>query len=112
MVYQPIVNTPFDGTPPSDFCKRPNRYLINLETLGAGLGPLTGRHYGCFNAHRGALETMDDEFDYTLIFEADAFIFTGLRSLLKQFIKHVLYLKEMMCILLDYQITIPDTKNI
>jgi GR25 family glycosyltransferase involved in LPS biosynthesis len=42
---------------------------------------MTGRHYGCYLAHRGALETMDTEnFDYTLIFEADAFIYTGLEE--------------------------------
>jgi GR25 family glycosyltransferase involved in LPS biosynthesis len=80
MVYQPIVNTPFDGTPPSDFCKRPNQISDKPGNFGNGLGPLTGRHYGCFNAHRGALEAMDDEFDYTLVFEADAFIFTGLKE--------------------------------
>ena len=78
IVYQPIVNTPFDGTPPSDFCKRPNQISDKPGNFGNGLGPLTGRHYGCFKAHREALETMDDEFDYTLVFEADAFIFTGL----------------------------------
>ena len=78
IVYQPIVNTPYDGIPPSDFCKRPNQISDKPGNFGNGLGPLTGRHYGCFNAHRGALESMDDEFDYTLVFEADAFIYTGL----------------------------------
>ena len=80
MIYQPIVNTPYDGVPPSDFCKRPNQISDKPGNFGNGLGPLTGRHYGCFNAHRGALESMDDEFDYTLVFEADAFIFTGLKE--------------------------------
>jgi GR25 family glycosyltransferase involved in LPS biosynthesis len=42
---------------------------------------MTGRHYGCYLAHRMALETMDTEnFDYTLVFEADAFIYTGLKE--------------------------------
>jgi hypothetical protein len=80
MVYHPIVNTPYDGVPPSDFCKRPTQISDKPGNFGNGLGPLTGRHYGCFNAHRGALESMDDEFDYTLVFEADAFIFTGLKE--------------------------------
>ena len=35
---------------------------------------LTGRHYGCYLAHRGVLETISDEYEYTLVFEADALI--------------------------------------
>jgi hypothetical protein len=78
--YFPMVNTPYDKLPPSEFCKRPEHISDKPGNFGNGLGPLTGRHYGCFEAHRKALETMSDEYDYTLIFEADAFIYTGLEE--------------------------------
>jgi len=78
--YLPMVNKPYDGLPPSDFCKRPDQISDKPGNFGNGLGPLTGRHYGCFSAHRKALETMSDDYDYTLIFEADAFIYTGLEE--------------------------------
>ena len=80
MYYEQIVNTPYDGFPPKEFCKRPDQISNEPGDFGNGLGPLTGRHYGCFQAHRGALETMDAEYDYTLVFEADAFIYTGLEE--------------------------------
>ena len=78
--YLPMVNTPYEGLPPNEFCKRPEHISDKPGNFGNGLGPLTGRHYGCFDAHRTALETMSDEYDYTLIFEADAFIYTGLEE--------------------------------
>ena len=78
--YFPMVNTPYDKLPPAEFCKRPEHISDKPGNFGNGLGPLTGRHYGCFEAHRKALETMSDEYDYTLIFEADAFIYTGLEE--------------------------------
>ena len=78
--YLPMVNKPYEGLPPTEFCKRPDQISDKPGNFGNGLGPLTGRHYGCFNAHRKALETMDDNYDYTLIFEADAFIYTGLEE--------------------------------
>ena len=84
MDYQPIVNKPYEGMAPIENCRRPE-HISPKNTPGelypgAGLGWMTGRHYGCYMAHRGALETMSDEYDYTLIFEADAFIYTGLEE--------------------------------
>jgi hypothetical protein len=83
--YQPIVNTPYEGFAPAEHCRRPEHISKDNKPgelyPGAGLGWITGRHYGCYLAHRGALETIDDvNFDYTLIFEADAFIYTGLEE--------------------------------
>ena len=44
-----------------------------------GIGNITGRHYGCYLAHIIALKEIDTEnYDYTLIFEADAFIYSNL----------------------------------
>jgi hypothetical protein len=83
--YQPIVNKPYEGFAPKEHCRRPEHISKDNKPgelhPGAGLGWITGRHYGCYLAHRGALETMDDvNYDYTLIFEADAFIYTGLEE--------------------------------
>jgi hypothetical protein len=76
--YQKIVNKVYEGTAPAENCRRPEHISKDNKPgelwLGAGLGWITGRHYGCYLAHRGGLETMEDEFDYTLIFEADAYI--------------------------------------
>ena len=85
MVYQPIVNEVYEGLAPAENCRRPEHISKDNKPgelyPGAGLGWMTGRHYGCYLAHRNALETMDEEnFDYTLIFEADAFIYTGLEE--------------------------------
>jgi hypothetical protein len=85
IVYQPIVNKVYEGFAPAENCRRPEHISKDNKPgelyPGAGLGWMTGRHYGCYLAHRGALETMDTEnFDYTLIFEADAFIYTGLEE--------------------------------
>lgn len=79
MFYEPIVNKPYDGFAPAEHCRRPEHISKDNKPgelyPGAGLGWITGRHYGCYLAHRMALETMDTEnFDYTLVFEADAFI--------------------------------------
>jgi hypothetical protein len=83
--YQPIVNKPYEGFAPAENCRRPEHLSKDNKPgelyPGAGLGWITGRHYGCYLAHRGALETIDDvNYDYTLIFEADAFIYTGLEE--------------------------------
>ena len=85
MDYQPIVNKPYEGFAPAEHCRRPEHISKDNKPgelhPGAGLGWITGRHYGCYLAHRGALETMDDtNYDYTLIFEADAFINVGLEE--------------------------------
>lgn len=85
MYYEPIVNKPYEGLAPAENCRRPEHISKDNKPgelyPGAGLGWMTGRHYGCYLAHRMALETMDTEnFDYTLVFEADAFIYTGLEE--------------------------------
>ncbi len=85
MYYEQVINEPYEGLAPADNCRRPEHISKDNKPgelyPGAGLGWMTGRHYGCYLAHRGALETMDTEnFDYTLIFEADAFIYTGLEE--------------------------------
>jgi hypothetical protein len=83
--YQQIINKPYEGLAPAENCRRPEHISKDNKPgelyPGAGLGWMTGRHYGCYMAHRMALETMDTEnYDYTLIFEADAFIYTGLEE--------------------------------
>jgi len=83
--YQPIVNEVYEGIPPAENCRRPEHISKDNKPgelyPGAGLGWMTGRHYGCYLAYRNALETIDeDNYDYTLIFEADAFIYTGLEE--------------------------------
>jgi predicted O-methyltransferase YrrM len=83
--YQPIVNKVYEGLPPAEHCRRPEHLSKDNKPgelyPGAGLGWITGRHYGCYLAHRNAIETIDDtNYDYTLIFEADAFIYTGLEE--------------------------------
>jgi len=85
MYYEQVINTPYEGLAPAENCRRPEHISKDNKPgelyPGAGLGWMTGRHYGCYLAHRGALETMDTEnFDYTLVFEADAFIYTGLEE--------------------------------
>ena len=85
MVYQQIINEPYEGLAPAKNCRRPEHISKDNKPgelyPGAGLGWMTGRHYGCYLAHRMALETIDTEnFDYTLVFEADAFIYTGLEE--------------------------------
>ena len=85
MYYEQVVNTPYEGLAPAEHCRRPEHVSKDNKSgelyPGAGLGWITGRHYGCYLAHRGALETMDTEnYDYTLIFEADAFIYTGVEE--------------------------------
>ena len=78
--YDRIINKPYDGLPPKEHCRRPEHISKDNKPgelyPGAGLGWMTGRHYGCYLAHRGALETINTDYDYTLIFEADAVITT------------------------------------
>ena len=81
--YTPIVNEVYKGLPPADFCRRPHHIAEKPGDFGNGLGPITGPHYGCFMAHRGAIESMNDDYDYTLIFEADAFIQSNLEEFAK-----------------------------
>jgi len=80
--YEPIINEVYDKTPPKEFCRRPNDISDSPIYSGEeGIGNITGRHYGCYLAHRNALETIDEKnYDYTLIFEADAFIYSNLKD--------------------------------
>jgi len=78
--YTPIINEVYNGRPPAHFCRRPQHIADKPGDFGNGLGPITGPHYGCFMAHRDAIETMSDEYDYTLIFEADAYIYSTLEE--------------------------------
>lgn len=83
--YLPVVNKIYEDIPPAEHCRRPEHISKDNKPgelyPGAGLGWITGRHYGCYLAHRNALESIDDNnYDYTLIFEADAFIYTGLEE--------------------------------
>jgi hypothetical protein len=80
--YQPIINEVYDELPPKEFCRRPEDISDTATYSGhQGIGNITGRHYGCYLAHRNALETIDEEnYDYTLIFEADAFIYSNLKD--------------------------------
>lgn len=74
------VNEPYDGIPPKDFCNRPNLVSDKPAYIGHGYGLLTGRHYGCYLAHINALKSINDEYDYTLIFEGDANIETPIEE--------------------------------
>jgi hypothetical protein len=85
MIYTPVVNEVYEGLAPAENCRRPEHISKDNKPgelyPGAGLGWMTGRHYGCYLAHRRALEMIDtNNFDYTLIFEADAFIYTGVEE--------------------------------
>lgn len=75
--YKQQINEIYDKTPPTDFCNRPDHVSDTPESIGNGYGKLTGRHYGCFLAHINALKNINEEYDYTLIFEADANIETS-----------------------------------
>lgn len=76
--YEKLINEVYEGYAPAENCRRPEHISKDNKPgelwPGAGLGWITGRHYGCYLAHRKGLETMGDEYDYTLIFEADAYI--------------------------------------
>jgi len=80
--YKPMINDVYNDTPPSEFCRRPDMISDKPHYVGEeGIGTLTPRHYGCFLAHINALKEIDTEhYDYTLIFEADAFIYSTLRD--------------------------------
>lgn len=83
--YKQMINEVYEGLPPAENCRRPEHLSKDNKPgelyPGAGLGWITGRHYGCYLAHRKALEAIDTtNYDYTIIFEADAFIYTGLEE--------------------------------
>src|SRR6056300_994229 len=80
--YKPMINEVYDGNPPPEFCRRPEDISDTAIYSGeSGIGNITGRHYGCYLAHINALKEIDEEnYDYTLIFEADAYIYSNLRD--------------------------------
>lgn len=82
--YQQIYNEVYNELPPSKNCRRPHHISKDNKpgalNNGSDLGWITGRHYGCYLAHKNALENINENFDYTLIFEGDAFIFTGVED--------------------------------
>lgn len=79
MDYEARINEVYDGLAPQEFCRRPHDVSTTPQayTHEVGLGTLTGRHYGCYLAHRNALMSIDEKYDYTLIFEADAYLTTS-----------------------------------
>jgi hypothetical protein len=78
MDYVPIVNEVYMDLAPAEFCRRPEHISKDNKPgelhPGAGLGWMTGRHYGCYLAHKMAVENLNRDYDYTLVFEADGFI--------------------------------------
>jgi glycosyltransferase involved in cell wall biosynthesis len=80
--YIQIVNKPYTDLPPREHCRRPDHISMEVKTLGYMLGTITPGHYGCYLAHTDALKNMTDEYDYTLILEADAFLYVGMEEFL------------------------------
>lgn len=78
--YVQHINEPYDEIPPKEFCKRPDIVSKTPISFGNGYGSLTGRHYGCFLAHINAIKSISDDYDYTLIFEADASVETSIQE--------------------------------
>ena len=78
--YTQHINKPYDELPPKDFCKRPHLIADKPQYISNGFGTLTGRHYGCFLAHVNAIKSISNEYEYTLIFEADANIETPIEE--------------------------------
>jgi hypothetical protein len=81
MDYVPIVNEIYKEFAPKEHCRRPDHLSPTNEPgelwPGAGLGWITGKHYGCYLAHKTAVENLNRDYDYTLVFEADAYIYTN-----------------------------------
>ena len=75
--YTEHVNQIYTKSPPKDFCRRPADIESKPGIFEKGLGPMKGAHYGCYLAHRQAIESIDENYDYTLIFEADAILAVG-----------------------------------
>lgn len=92
--YVQHVNEPYDGPAPSEFCRRPEAVGDKPQDFGNGLGVMTGRHYGCYLAHRDAILSMTDEYDYTLVFEADANIETSVEEFVSVIMKGIELMKN------------------
>ena len=84
MDYVPIVNEVYTDFAPAEHCRRPEHLSRDNKPgelyPGAGLGWITGKHYGCYLAHKTAVENLNRDYDYTLIFEADAYISTDVKE--------------------------------
>jgi hypothetical protein len=82
--YVPIVNEVYKHLAPEENCRRPEHISKDNKPgelyPGAGLGWITGRHYGCYLAHKMAVENLNRDYDYTLVFEADAYIHTSVEE--------------------------------
>jgi hypothetical protein len=76
--YVPIVNEVYKDFAPAEHCRRPDHISKDNKPghIGNGLGWITGKHYGCYLAHKTAVENLNRDYDYTLVFEADAYIYT------------------------------------
>lgn len=92
--YERVINTPYNTTPPKEHCRRPDHISPNNQPgeliPGSGIGYLTGGHYGCFQSHTNVLRNLSEEYDYTVIFEADSYIEIDsqkLSELIKEFCK-------------------------
>ena len=72
--YVQIYNKRYTELPPKEHCRRPDDISMEVKTLDYMLGTITPGHYGCYLAHTGALKQLSEDYDYTLIFEADAIL--------------------------------------
>jgi len=80
--YVQVINEPYTQLPPKEHCRRPEHISLENKTLGYMLGTITPGHYGCYLAHMGVIKDMSDDYDYTLILEADAFLYVGVEEFL------------------------------
>ena len=78
--YSKVVNPLYKGDVPKETCRRPDHVGTHPGQVTEGLGWVTPAHYGCYLAHTNAMKEMSDDYDYTLILEGDAFIYTGLQE--------------------------------
>lgn len=82
MDYVPIVNEIYKDLAPAEHCRRPDHISKDNKPghIGNGLGWITGKHYGCYLAHKTAVENLNRDYDYTLVFEADAYIHSDINE--------------------------------
>jgi len=85
--YERIINKPYNKIAPKYHCRRPEHISPDNQPgelySGAGIGYLTGRHYGCFEAHTNVLKNLNEDYNYTIIFEADAHLEVDAKSFSK-----------------------------
>lgn len=71
------VNDPTTELPPSENCARPTAVSLSKFPNGVnefGQTALTPAHYGCFKAFQQAVMNFDEDAEYNIIFEGDAFV--------------------------------------